>query len=677
MTVFANLSVTRKLVVYALLVGLLAVSLFFVIDFFYDRYHHRELFRDHLQSSADLSAQAIGLALSTDNQTVLAQILGALAAIPGVESAGVYALGGADLPAPQLVVSSSTQAGGGMLIEKLILIDRKPGAVLRLAVADRADGGMHAQKLVFALAALACTVLATALVASVLHRMVSRPLLSLTEFARTVSSSGEYSTRSNIDRPDEIGELATAMNDMLSEVEARDARLEEQVAARTTELIRLNEQLKYQAYHDALTRLPNRALFDDRLTLSMAQADRDKKKMAVLFLDLDNFKAVNDALGHDVGDDMLKLVAERLQRSVRRIDTVARLGGDEFTVILTRVDHENDVVSVLRAIVDSISEPMDLSGHRLHTSASIGISMYPEHGSSATALKRNADTAMYVAKARGRGEFRFYSSALEADSERQLLLVSDLEDGLRREELSLLYQPVVDASNGRCLEVEALMRWQHRKRGLMLPAAFMNFALDAGHMPRLQTTLLAQAMRDMSALPKAAAKPGLTFNLSAESLRDPLIASELIELATDAQFEPQRLGLELREADLLTCDDNALAALRDLAERGFRLVLDDFGSNLTAFQYLSRLPFEAVKLDPDLVVNIQDYPAKQTVIEAVMDLSKSMDFKVIAKAVETREQSNAVQALGCTMMQGFFYHEPMAPGELEELVRKTRLQSIA
>ncbi len=417
MTLFANMSITRKLVLYALLVGSGAAVVFFVFDIVHDASRERERLQAHLAASGRLVTPAITESIERGDDAALNRSLTTLLDLPGVSALRLE-------PAPGQTIApvtlgepraSATDWSQGLRLP-LFSQGRRVGT-LALGVGRATYAHLRNEHLTVALGALASALLAVGLLALLLHRMISIPLLRLTEFARTVSRQRNYSLRSQWQGKDEIGELAAAMDEMLGQVEARDAQLEEQVLSRTDELVRVNEQLKHQAYHDALTRLPNRALFDDRLTLSMAQADRDRKKLAVLFLDLDNFKSINDTLGHEIGDDMLRVVAERLRRSVRRIDTVARLGGDEFTVLVTRLEEADDVLSVVRAIVDSVAEPMEVSGHQLVTSASIGISVYPDHGDSATELKRNADTAMYSAKATGRGRYRFYSQALDAESE--------------------------------------------------------------------------------------------------------------------------------------------------------------------------------------------------------------------------------------------------------------------
>jgi len=678
MTLFANLSMTRKLVLYSLLVGGGAIVLYALVDFAWTEARARE----RLAASTQTTADTLGPLVAAGDAPAIRDLLQGFVGAPGIAGARLQGRAGAPpaLAGELRVASAGVEAASlewGSALHLPVTAGGAPLAELSVAPAPSPAGHSGSDYLAGAAAALTLGLGAVALLAVLLQRMITAPLMALGGFARRVSRQRDYSMRSGLGGKDEIGELAGAIDDLLAQVQKRDAQLEEQVMARTEELVRLNEQLKHQAYHDALTRLPNRALFDDRLTLSMAQADRDRTQLAVLFLDLDNFKTVNDTLGHDIGDEMLQVVADRLRRSVRRIDTVARLGGDEFTVIVTRLEAPEDAVSVVRAIIDALAEPMEVAGHTLQTSASIGISLYPEHGDSATELKRNADTAMYAAKAAGRGTFRFYSSALQDQNQRQLLVVTDLKDAVAGDDLVPLYQPVMDSASGRILEVECLLRWRHPSRGLIRPGVFIGFAEKGGFMGTIQERTLRKAMADLAVLSQSHPDIGMSFNLSLGPIEGGSFGEAAAAWAQAEGVDPARLAFELGEQQLMQCGEGTLKALRGLAERGFRLVIDDFGTNMGALRLLSRLPVAMVKLDRALLRDIDREVGNRAAIEALLELSATLAFVAVAKGVETETQRTVLQDIGCRYLQGFAFYEPMELEQLTETLRAARMRVIA
>ena len=455
--------------------------------------------------------------------------------------------------------------------------------------------------------------------------------------------------------------------------------LETRVAARTAELETANVQLQSEifermqaekriwhiAHHDALTGLPNRALLQDRLDQALIAAERNRNHVAVLFLDLDRFKNVNDSLGHDVGDALLQIVADRLVAVVRDIDTVCRLGGDEFVIILGAVNGPDDAVLICERIIAALAQPVDAMGHALRASTSIGIAFYPDDASDAPTLMKSADAAMYAAKSRGRNNFQFFSADLNAEALRFFQLEQKLRHAVGNRELVLYYQPQVDTSAHRVCALEALVRWQSPKSGLVPPAEFIPVAEETGLIVELGEWVLREACRQLREWHEAGwPRVPIAVNLSARQFQQRDLVARIRNILDETGLSPAMLELEITESCLMHSVDDALAQVRALAEMGIRLVIDDFGTGYSSLSYLKRCPVSQLKIDRSCVRDRCTDREDAAIVSSIIGLARTLDLDVVAEGVETTAQLAALRYEGCTFCQGYLFSRPRPAAEV-------------
>ncbi len=424
-------------------------------------------------------------------------------------------------------------------------------------------------------------------------------------------------------------------------------------------------QIEHLAYHDALTGLPNRPLFVDRLIVALAQASRADQQLAVFFLDLDRFKDINDSLGHTVGDNLLKSVAERVRRCVREGDTVARFGGDEFTLLIPRIDHIEDAAKIAQKINETLKIPFVVGDRELFVTTSIGISIFPGDGADPETLVRNADSAMYRAKDQGRDNYQLYAPAMNAQALEKLALENTLRKALSQEELVLHYQPLVSASTGRIVGLEALVRWQHPDRGLLGPAHFISAAESSGLIVPIGEWILNAACRQVRVLRrKDNLDISVAVNLSARQFQQPNLVDQIRSIVHETGIEPEWLELEITESNAMQNAENAIHTLRELKNLGVRISMDDFGTGYSSLNYLKRFPIDTLKLDQMFVRDVTTDRSDAAIVTAVISLAHSLDLKVVAEGVETEEQRNFLIEKGCDILQGYLFSRPKQIAEL-------------
>ncbi len=426
-------------------------------------------------------------------------------------------------------------------------------------------------------------------------------------------------------------------------------------------------RIHFLAHHDALTGLPNRVLLQDRLGQAMSIAARDGRQVAVMFLDLDRFKLINDSLGHDVGDTLLEEVARRLSAVLRQGETVARLGGDEFVIVLPGL-HDTDAAALVASrVLEALGEPLAIRNQAFHVTGSIGISLFPRDGDTVEALLRNADTAMYHAKELGRANFQYYTAALNAIVTERVRMETDLRGGLERGEFVVHYQPQVDARSTRIVGAEALVRWAHPVHGMISPARFIPVAEDTGLIVPLGAFVLREACRQAARWRNQFGESmRMGVNLSARQFSS---GEDLIDLVRDALAEsglpPDQLELEITESMLMERPDEATALLGRLSELGVRLAIDDFGTGYSSLSYLKRFAIDRLKVDQSFIQDLSDDPNDAAIVEAVISLARSLKLEVIAEGVETREHLDQLRAWGCFDVQGFLFSKPLPAAEFE------------
>ncbi|MEE8347922.1 MAG: EAL domain-containing protein [Dehalococcoidia bacterium] len=438
-----------------------------------------------------------------------------------------------------------------------------------------------------------------------------------------------------------------------------------------TERKRAEDTIKHLAYHDALTNLPNRTLLQDRLTVALAQAHRSKRMLAVMFLDLDRFKVVNDTVGHEGGDGLLRSVAERLASLMREGDTVARMGGDEFAILSPEIASVEDAPEVAERILDGLRKPWVVQGQEFHVTTSIGVALYPSDGDDAETLLRNADTAMYRAKEHGRDNYQLYTPAMNARIAERLAVESSLRHSLERGEFVVHYQPQVDLRSGQVVGTEALVRWQHPERGLVAPAEFIPVAEDTGLIVPLGEWVLRTACAQNKAWQEEGIPPlRVAVNLSARQFQQRNLIDMVAQVLEETGLDPHRLQLEITEGVAMQDTDFTIDVLQGLRAMGVQIAMDDFGTGYSSLSYLKRLPFKTVKIDRsfvrDLTVDLND----AAIAAAIIAMAHNLKLNVIAEGVETVEQLALLKRQGCDEMQGYLFSRPGPPDVIGELLRK-------
>lgn len=422
---------------------------------------------------------------------------------------------------------------------------------------------------------------------------------------------------------------------------------------------RMEERLTYLVQCDTLTGLANRTLFMDRVTHALARGKRSDRPLAMMFVDLDRFKTINDTLGHDIGDLLLKSAAVRLKGCVREVDTVARMGGDEFTVLLESLASDQDVAVCAQRILDAIAEPFFLEGHEVLVSASIGMTVFPFDDGDLHSLLKHADIAMYRAKGQGGNTFQFYSADMSAKISEQLVLEQDLRRALARDEFLLYFQPQIDMQQGLLIGMEALLRWRHPTRGLMPPATFIPIAEETGLIGAIGQWVFRAACEQNKAWQELGLRPiRIAVNLSAHQFRQKDLAGAIARVLKDINLEPRFVELEVTEGCLMDDTRAILGTLAELKGMGLQISIDDFGTGYSSLRYLKTFPIDTLKIDQSFVRDVTTNPNDAAIAKAVIALGNSLGLGVIAEGVETQAQVEFLGLHGGTVIQGYLVSPP-------------------
>jgi diguanylate cyclase (GGDEF)-like protein len=432
-----------------------------------------------------------------------------------------------------------------------------------------------------------------------------------------------------------------------------------------TERKRIEEILQYQAFHDALTDLPNRALFHEQLALAIANAHRNQTQMAAIFLDLDCFKNINDTLGHSTGDRILRLFGKRLNSCLREGDTIARWGGDEFTILLPYIKNVEEVAKLAERLLREIKQPFEVGEHKLYIKSSLGIAIYPQDGEDPETLLKNADAALYRGKEQGRDRYQFYSSTMTSKVSEWLKLEHLLHQALAKDELFLVYQPQLDLQSGQIIGMEALLRWNSPELGLVSPAKFIPLAEDNGLIVPIGEWVLKTACDQIKAWQVTGMEPfKVSVNLSARQFQNANLVEMVTQILQETEIDPQWLELEITETTIMQNVNFARRALEKLQQIGVRISLDDFGTGYSSLGYLKQFPFHTLKIDQSFIRDLKENSRDTAIVSAVIALGRGLNLRVIAEGVETQQQLELLRNLQCEAIQGYWLSKPLTAVEI-------------
>jgi len=543
-------------------------------------------------------------------------------------------------------------------------------------------------------------ILLSGLLSRYVTRRITAPFSTLKRMADDIAAGGVV-TYEGIEKSSEFKELVALLNSMIGGLHTYKTRMDVdhqllsmKVEERTSQLSQRNEELsravreiteakdrlKKMAYYDSLTLLPNRRLFTEQLDLLLRLARRNNEMIALLFIDLDNFKRINDSLGHSAGDLLLREAAKRLAHCVRESDLVAhfvepgsridvsRLGGDEFTVVLNQLDRAESAGMVANRLIHALTQPMIIDGHELVITPSIGIAIAPDDADSVESLLRASDKAMYRCKTSGKNKFMYYDSSMDATGVERLTMENDLRHAIDRGELLLHYQPQVDTMTGAVTGAEGLLRWQHPEFGLLPPYTFISLAEEMGLIGALGEWGLKEACRQMVELQdQGLFLPQVSVNVSALQLSQEFV-EQISRILSETGLHPKRLKLELTEGIVVDNTTATIELLSDVRDLGVRLSIDDFGTGYSSLSYLTRLPLDELKIDRSFVINIDKSKHHSNLVIAIIAMARSMGLKLVAEGVETREQYQFLRTHGASIIQGYLISKPVPLEELKPLL---------
>jgi diguanylate cyclase (GGDEF)-like protein len=507
-----------------------------------------------------------------------------------------------------------------------------------------------------------------------LQESITLPLLSLTNIMRKVSKEGDLSVRADPSSQDEIGELASVFNHMVEELSRREHSLQQELKERR----HIEEKLSEIAHFDPITNLPNRHSFENQLDRVTLNYKYDLEKFALLYIDLDNFKYVNDTFGHHVGDLLLARIGERLRKSLRQADYVARLGGDEFVIIMSDFTENAQISEVAEKILAALKTPFSLEGREVFVSASIGISICPTNGKDSETLKRQADSAMYLAKNLGKNNFQFYQDELSRTQKNRINIETSLRRSLERNEIVVYYQPIIEIAGERIVGFEALVRWIRQDGTIVRPDEFIPLAEEIGLIIDIGKFVL-----DTSAAQTAiwVDRFGLSFtavNFSSKQFKkDNSLAGDIFDALKNAHLQPVNFEMEITESVLMDNSIDSMNLLDQLIEQGMGIAIDDFGTGYSSLSYITSFPITKIKIDKSFVAKLPDDKNALAVVTAIIGLAKSLNLKVVAEGIETPEQLECLAKLGCQYGQGYLFSKPVPASEATKLLESRDSRSVS
>ncbi|BAN34936.1 diguanylate cyclase/phosphodiesterase [Sulfuricella denitrificans skB26] len=660
---------------------ILLASLLLLLAQFY--FFNRSLL-ENTHSQAAMISENVSAAMMFTDQKAAQEILSSLHGTANIEIAAIYDPQGKlfvsyrqDIKdmGEHILPSQAPQTGYDFSLQHLSLsqpIDLK-GKPLGSIYIQASLYAVYIQLAWYSAAILAIMAISLLVANIILLRMqkkITDPILSLARTSKTIFELGDYTVRAHSDTSDEIGQLANSFNLMLDRIQKRDSELEAEIMQRKRIEIRLDRL----AHFDNVTNLSNRHFFNERLGSLVGRALQFKERAVVMFIDLDNFKIVNDTLGHDAGDALLRIVAERLSKTLRFGDVISRIGGDEFAIILENVEKISQAVKVAEKCLSSLAEPILIDGNELYIGASIGISACPDDASNMHELLKHADTAMYYAKNKGKNTYQVFLPDMKEGAQKRLTLESSLRRALERQEFALYYQPQIDLKTRRMIGVEALIRWMHPELGIVNPVEFIPIAEENGLIVPIGEWVLKTACLQL----KVWHDLGLTHlsmsvNLSGRQLKEDNLVERIKQIVREAEADPSALHLELTESMLMDAGTMTIEKLEQICAIGIQLEIDDFGTGYSSMSYLKRYPITTLKVDKSFVRELPENTDDAAITTAIIAMAHSLKMHVMAEGVETDEQAEFLQSNGCRNAQGYLFSRPVPAEQIGKLLEQENL----
>lgn len=680
---FRDLPIRRKLrLINLVTTGVAALLIVLVLIGIEHVSYRRSLLDEARLQAAKISEYSLA-ALSSNDERGAAESLAALKLSPGIWEAALY--NGAGIRLAVYQQGGRADAEGGRwpqspegegyrftwdrleLFHAVRLQDKTVGTLY----VSSGLGRLYARMLWYAgavcVAMLVATVVMLVLVER-LQRTITGPLTQIAALMREVSLTKDYSKRLDINRLDELGELAYGFNAMLEQIEQRDVDLELELGERR----RAEERLDYLAHYDTITHLPNRHYFNDKLRLAIPQALGSGRPLGLMFVDLDNFKIVNDTLGHTVGDGLLSAVAARLREALRHGDTICRVGGDEFAVILESLAAREDTGRVAQKLISLLTSPFEVDGHEIYVTASVGLSVCPDDGTEGDILLRHADTAMYYAKEKGKNTWQYFTGDMKDRALKRMRLETALRHALERNEFVLHYQPQYDLMTRRILGVEALLRWQHPELGMVSPAEFIPVAEESGLIVPIGAWVLHAACAQAKDWENRGVSLPVSVNISGRQFREEDFVDRVRAAMEEAGLPARLLTLELTESILMDDSAATLDRLRSVVDAGLRLSIDDFGTGYSSMSYLKRFPLTELKIDRSFVRDLTEDNDDAAITEGIIGMARGLKLEVVAEGVETAAQAEFLRARGVKSVQGYYFSRPLPTVAMTALLRENR-----
>jgi diguanylate cyclase (GGDEF)-like protein len=656
MRMFSARTIAHKIVVVVLLASSLALCTLTLAFLVFDSVSSRALLQNRLSTLADVVGQNSTAAIIFNDPTAAHEVLNALRAEPPVETACLYDLSGrlfasyqrqSQLCAPTLAGVASDDSRHSTAVRTVLHRNEAAGTIFLSS--DLSNLKKREKNLLLLAGGLLLIGITVGTVSgSVLQRRISEPVTELARTMKEVEANHDFTARVTVQGSDDIAQLGTGFNTMLSELEQRD------LATKSAEA-----KLQYQVLYDELTGLPNRRLLADRLSQTLAAAKRACHVAAVLYIDLDGFKLVNDSLGHAIGDLLLCGVSTRLRERVRKADTLARLGGDEFVVILGQLKSKEEAALVAGKLLEAIALPFVIEEQKITIGASIGISFFPEAASDAASLLQQADSAMYAAKRNGKNGVMYYTPEIGVSLRERMQLETQLRGAIGRDEISVHYQPEFDILSHRLIRYEALARWNHPTLGSISPVKFIPIAEESGVIVALGAYIMERACADAAEWQKIAPHPiQVAVNISSVQLSRENFVQEVLDVLDRTGLPPRLLQLEVTESVMVSGAAQSAETIKRFRELGISVAIDDFGTGYSCLSYLPRLSFDSLKIERSFVHDLGVQPETRAMVSALIGLAHNFGMRVIVEGVEKPEQLEMLRKLGGDEVQGYLFGHP-------------------